>query len=200
MLADAVADLRSNPPLLVAIGASAGAVQALSALLPQLPSAFPVPILVLVHLPPGRRNALPPLFSGLSTLTVIEVEDKMPLAPGRLYVAAPDYHLLVEQGLVAALSTDEPVQNCRPSIDVLFESVADACGAGAAGILLSGANDDGARGLAAMHGRGAVTWVQTPESSEVPTMPKAALALVEHRQLKPETMGGALAHWGRARA
>ncbi len=197
MLADAIATLHRCRPELVAIGASAGAIDALGALLPPLSADLRVPIVVVVHLPPDRPNALPALFATVTTLPVVEVNDKDPLTPGRLYLAPPDYHLLIERGLVAALSSDEPVHHSRPSIDVLFESVADACGARALGILMSGANADGARGLAHMRDSGAATWVQRPETATIATMPLAALDLAPHATFAPDVMGRSLAQWGR---
>jgi len=196
MVGELLNALRAGRPQLVAIGASAGAVDALGALLPSLSKAFPLPVLVVVHVPAERPNALPALFAGMTGLAVLEVEDKMALEAGTLYVAAPDYHLLVERSLVAALSSDEPVHNSRPSIDVLFESVADACGPRAVGVLLSGANADGARGLARMYTRGAITRVQHPDTATMRTMPDAALALVPHQTCDPATIGRALAEWG----
>jgi two-component system chemotaxis response regulator CheB len=199
MPVDLLGGLGGHQPDIVVIGASAGAVQALTVVLPALPATFPVPVAIVVHLPGDRLSAMPDLFRQLTTLDAREVEDKMPLERGHVYVAAPDYHLLVESGLVAALSADEPVLNCRPSIDVLFESTADAAGSRALGILLSGANADGAAGLAALRERGALTWVQTPSSCEVSVMPEAALARADHLTLTPVEIASALAEWGARR-
>lgn len=160
----------------VVIGASAGGVQALSRVLPALPADLPVPVLVVVHVPPRRDNALVDLFAGKCRIPVKEAEDKEPLVPGTIYFAPPDYHLLVEAGGTLALSSDEPVNHSRPAIDVLFESAADAFGAGLAGIVLTGANSDGAEGLRAICAAGGQGIVQDPLSAEVATMPRAALA------------------------
>jgi two-component system chemotaxis response regulator CheB len=200
MQADIISALRKGRPELVAIGASAGALEALGALLPPLPVALPVPVVVVVHVPPDRPNVLSAHFASISALPVLEVEDKMPLKSGYLYVAPSDYHLLVERGLTAALSSDAPVCYSRPSIDVLFESVADACGPHALGILLSGANADGAQGLARMRNVGAMTWVQQPETAAMPVMPQAALDLAPHPTLPPDVMGRSLAAWGHRHA
>ena len=197
MLSEAVAGLCRHRPVVVAIGASAGAVQALGQLLPKIPLELPVAFVIVVHIPPDAPSALPDLVKAFSSMSVIEVEDKMPLRPGTVYTAAPDYHVLVDDGPMAVLSADPPVQNSRPSIDVLFESVADACRAHAVGILLSGANADGARGLAYMKTRGALTWVQRPDTAEMRYMPEAALALADHATLDPSLMGEAFAAWGR---
>ena len=160
----------------VVIGASAGGVQALLQVLPALPADFPVPVLVVVHVPPRRDSALVDLFDGKCRLAVKEAEDKEPLASGTIFFASPDYHLLVETDGTIALSSDEPVNHSRPSIDVLFETAADAFGAGLAGIVLSGANHDGAAGLRAVCAAGGRGYVQQPETAEVATMPEAAYA------------------------
>lgn len=158
----------------VVIGASAGGVHALSMVLPSLRGDFPVPILVVVHIPPRRDNSLVDLFAGKCQLAVKEAEDKEPLAPGTIYFAPPDYHLLVEIDQSIALSSDEVVNHSRPSIDVLFESAADAFGPAVAGIVLTGANSDGAMGLQSICAAGGRGIVQDPDSAEVATMPDAA--------------------------
>ena len=160
----------------VVIGASAGGVQALSQILPALRVDFPLPVLVVVHIPPRRDNTLVDLFAGKCRLSVKEAEDKEPLEPGTIYFAPPDYHLLVEAGGTIALSSDEPVNHSRPAIDVLFESAADAFGTGLAGIVLTGANSDGAEGLRAICAAGGQGIVQDLATAEVATMPRAALA------------------------
>jgi two-component system, chemotaxis family, protein-glutamate methylesterase/glutaminase len=193
--ADIVARLRAQAPALVAIGASAGAVEALQGLLPAIPTGIPAAIVIVVHVPAARRSHLPAIFADACALRTCEAEDKAALEPGTVYFAPSDYHLLVERGGTLALSIDEPVNFSRPSIDVLFESAARACGPRALGILLSGASADGAAGLAAMAASGGVTWVQTPASARVPTMPRAALAKAPHVTLDPEDMGRALAEW-----
>jgi two-component system, chemotaxis family, protein-glutamate methylesterase/glutaminase len=188
-------DLRRAAPRLVAIGASAGALEALLALVPPLPRTFPVPVVVAVHVPPDRDSGLPMVIARQSAVAIVEAEDKMPLLPGHVYFAPPDYHLLVERHGALALSTDALVQYSRPSIDVLFESVAAAMGARSVGILLSGANADGAAGLAAIGAAGGLTWVQSPASARISTMPEAALATGDHQTLDPATMGTLLAAW-----
>lgn len=160
----------------IVIGASAGGVQALSHLLPGLRSDFPVPILIVVHIPPRKENSLIELFARKCRLAVKEAEDKEPIAPGTIYFAPPDYHLLVENEETLALSSDETVNHSRPAIDVLFETAADAFGEGLVGIVLTGANQDGARGLEALCAAGGTAMVQDPSTAEVATMPEAALA------------------------
>lgn len=160
----------------VAIGASAGAVQALLHLLPSLPADFPLPLLIVVHVPPDRDNALVSLFAPRCALAVKEAEDKEKIAGGTIYFAPSDYHLLVESDHSLSLSTDEQVNHSRPAIDVLLESAADAYGPALAAIMLTGANQDGATGLAAVAQAGGIAIVQDPSGAQVPTMPEAALA------------------------
>ncbi|MCH2496735.1 MAG: chemotaxis protein CheB [Erythrobacter sp.] len=160
----------------VVIGASAGGVQALSHVLPDLPADFPAPVLVVVHIPPRKDNALVDLFARKCRLKVKEAEDKEPLAPGTIYFAPPDYHLLVETAETLALSSDEAVNHSRPAIDVLFETAADAFGSALAALVLTGANHDGAQGLKAVCETGGRAFVQDPATAEVATMPEAALA------------------------
>lgn len=160
----------------VAIGASAGAVQALLHVLPPLPRDFALPILIVVHVPPDRGNALVTLFQDRCRLPVKEAEDKEPVAGGAIYFAPSDYHLLVEAGRSLSLSWDEPVNHSRPAIDVLLESAADAYGPALAAIVLTGANQDGAAGLRAVAEAGGIAIVQDPATAEMPAMPAAALA------------------------
>lgn len=164
----------------VAIGGSAGAVQALLQILPALPPTFPAPVLVVVHVPPDRENALVPLLADRSRLEVKEAEDKEPARPGVVYFAPSDYHLLVEADGSLSLSSDELVRHSRPSIDVLFESAADALGPGLAAIVLTGANEDGAHGLRAVVDAGGTAILEDPATAAAPTMPQAA------RQAAPE--------------
>jgi two-component system, chemotaxis family, protein-glutamate methylesterase/glutaminase len=187
--------LRRHDPAIIAIGASAGAIEALGRLLPPLPAAFPAPILVVVHVPPHPDNALPAALATHTALRVREAEDKLTPAAGSIYVAPADYHLLVERDGTLALSIDEPVLYSRPSIDVLLESAAYASPRRVLGILLSGASADGAAGLARLWARGGLTWVQEPASAAVPVMPRAALALAPHAVLDPGDMGRLLATW-----
>lgn len=196
MSAAMIEPLRERPPRVIAIGASAGAVDALGALLPRLPASLPAVVVVVVHVPGDRRSALPDLFTARCAVPTREAEDKLVPTPGTVYFAPPDYHLLVERDGTLALSVDDPVHHSRPSIDVLFDSVALACGAEALGILLSGASQDGAEGLLHIRAVGGHTWVQTPESAQMAVMPRAALARAPHLTADPSTMGTALAAWG----
>lgn len=159
----------------VVIGASAGAVPALLGILPALPADYPLPVIVVVHVPPDRDNALVDLFGSKSQIVVKEAEDKEAAAPGAVYFAPSNYHLQVERDGTLSLAADAPVHHSRPAIDVLFETAADAFGRHLAGIVLTGANADGAAGLAAVAKAGGITLVEDPEHAYCPTMPAAAL-------------------------
>ncbi len=174
---------------LVVLGASWGGLHAVQVVLGALPAHFPVPLVVVQHREKEADETLTGLLQNHCALPVAEAEDKMPIEPGRVYVAPPDYHLLIESGH-CALSTDEPVNFARPSIDVLFESAADAYGERVIGVILTGANADGAQGLAAIQRRGGVTIAQDPAGAEAPAMPEAAIALgVVDRVLGLEEIG-----------
>lgn len=159
----------------VVIGASAGALEALSELLSSLPGDYPLPIIAVVHVRPDRKNALPDCLRAKCQIAVQEVEDKEPILPGTAYFAPPDYHLLVESNNRLSLSSEAPIGYSRPSIDVLFESAAEACAAATLGIILTGANQDGARGLKAISQAGGITIVQRPDTAFAREMPHAAL-------------------------
>ncbi|WP_298670400.1 chemotaxis protein CheB [uncultured Sphingomonas sp.] len=159
----------------IVIGASAGAVEALSAILPRLPADYQLPVIVVVHVPADRRNVMAPLFQSKCRVAVREAEDKELVVGGTVYFAPPDYHLLVEVDRTLSLSADEPVLYSRPSIDVLFESAAEAYGPALAGVVLTGANQDGARGLAAVEAAGGIALVEDPASACSSAMPLAAL-------------------------
>jgi two-component system chemotaxis response regulator CheB len=159
----------------VVIGASAGGVEALTAILPALPAGLRASFFIVLHLPRDRPSLLVEIFRPRCALAVREAEDKEPVEPGTIYFAPPDYHLLVEQEHRIALSADEPVHYSRPSIDVLFESAADAYGERLLGIILTGANEDGTAGLEAVHRAGGVTVVQEPDTAQVPLMVMSAL-------------------------
>ncbi len=172
--------LRADAPLLdieaIVIGASAGAIASLSQLLPPLAPDYPLPILVTMHVPPDQPNGIPALLRTKSLVAVKEAEDKEPILPGTVYFAPPDYHLLVENDRHLSLSSEEPVNFSRPSIDVLFESAADVYGHTLLALVLSGANHDGARGACAVSKAGGTVLVQTPDSAMARAMPESALA------------------------
>jgi two-component system, chemotaxis family, protein-glutamate methylesterase/glutaminase len=184
----------------VVIGTSAGGVEALLRLLPALPAGLRAPVFVVLHLPRERPSLLVDIFGPKCAVPVREAVDKEPIAAGTVYFAPPDYHLLIDDGPTIALSDDEPVHHSRPSIDVLFESAAEAFGAGVLGILLTGGNEDGAAGLAAIRAAGGTVVVQDPEEAHAPAMVEAALARGPvHHRLRLQGIAGLLAGLGTGR-
>lgn len=159
----------------VVIGGSAGALEALSQILPALPADFPLPLFIVVHLPAHSESLLTQVLQNKSLLKVSEAEDKAPILPGTATFAPPDYHLLIESGGYFSLSADEPEMFSRPSIDVLFESASDVYGPDLIGVILSGANNDGSRGLRAVADAGGTTLVQDPQTAYARAMPTDAL-------------------------
>jgi two-component system chemotaxis response regulator CheB len=159
----------------VAIGVSAGGMQALKTLLGALPPSFRLPIAVVQHIEARSDAYLCDYLNRLSAIEVKEAEDKEPMRSGVAYLAPAGYHLLVEPGRSFSLSVDEKVNFCRPSIDLLFESAADAFGKHLIGVVLTGANADGAMGLKRIKERGGFAVVQNPETAEAPYMPRAAI-------------------------
>jgi two-component system chemotaxis response regulator CheB len=162
-------------PGLVVIGGSLGGLHALEVVLGALPADYPLPIAVAQHRDRDTDGMLNAALQRRSRLPVADAEDKDAIRPGRVYLAPPDYHLLIE-GDRFALSTEGPVGFARPSIDVLFDSAADAWGARAVGVVLTGANRDGARGAARLRRRGALVVVQDPATATGPALPSAAIA------------------------
>ena len=161
---------------LVTMGASWGGLHAIETVLSGLPERFTTPIAIAQHRAvDSGSGALNRLLSLRSGLDVREASDKDPIEHGRVYVAPPDYHLLVEEDGFA-LSIEDPVHHSRPSIDVLFDSAADVYADRLIGVILTGANEDGAYGLQRVKRRGGVTIVQDPDSAEKATMPAAAIA------------------------
>ena len=161
---------------LVVIGASWGGVRALGTVLGALPRTFRPAIAVAQHRgADAPSGGLADVLACRTALPVHEAVDKEPIVPGHVHVAPADYHLLVERGTLA-LSADAPERYSRPSINVLFESAADAYGPEVIGVILTGASDDGAAGLARIRQRGGVGVVQDPETAERRQMPEAALA------------------------
>jgi two-component system, chemotaxis family, protein-glutamate methylesterase/glutaminase len=161
----------------IVIGGSAGSVSVLERILPGLPSRFPA-VLIAVHVLPSSPSLLAQIFSPRCQLRVREAEAFEAIEPGTVYFAPADYHFLVEPDRRCALSIGPPVHFSRPAIDMLFESAAEAYGPSLAGLVLTGASDDGARGLRAIQEAGGLTWVQSPETAESTRMPLAALHAV----------------------
>ena len=160
---------------IVVVGTSYGGVEALEKVLPGLSPSLGVPVVVVQHRSRDTDDGLCEFLRAHCRLPVVEPNDKGEVLGGRVYLAPRDYHLLVEDGHFA-LSVDAPVTFARPSIDVLFESAADVYGAGAIGVVLTGANRDGARGLARIKERGGLALAQDPEEAESRAMPEAAIA------------------------
>lgn len=162
-------------PNVVVIGTSSGGLRALEQLFGALPDDFSLPIVTVQH-----RSRESELFASVMQrmvrIPVYEAEDNEPISTPGIYLAPPDYHLLLEPGGRLALSTDDPVSYSRPSIDVLFESAADAYGPGVVAVLLTGANQDGTRGLAKVRAAGGFAIVQDPMTADSPEMPTAAIA------------------------
>jgi len=159
----------------VVIGASAGALETLSLILPALPPGYRLPVMIVVHVPPDRKSFMAELLQAKCGVAVRQAEDKEPVSAGTVYLAPPDYHLLVESDRTLSLSDDEPVLFSRPSIDVLFESAADAYGPELIGIVLTGASHDGAIGLRAVAEAGGTVIVQDPATAYAAAMPEAAM-------------------------
>lgn len=172
-LADAL-----SPVDAIVIGCSAGGVEALSIVLPAIPKSYRGAVMVVLHLPRERPSLLADLYAPKCALTVREAEDKEPVAPGTIYFAPADYHLLVDRGPQLALSVDALVNFSRPSIDVLFESAAEVYGRRLLGIILTGASDDGAAGLEAVFRAGGTTCVQDPATAYASLMTDSALRRV----------------------
>lgn len=168
---------RTSPLEIVVIGASTGAVEALHVLLPLLSHGLTIPVVVVVHLPAHHRSLLPEIFAPLCQVPVREPLDKEPVAGGVIWFAPADYHLMIEAGRSFAYSVDAPVKYSRPAVDVLFESAARTYGAGATGVVLTGASEDGADGAATIRTHGGCVYVQDPDQAEAKTMPTAAIRL-----------------------
>lgn len=170
-----MAQKQLNRTKLVVIGGSSGSLEVLMKILPQLKKDFPVPVIVILHRNTTADSALTELLASRTILSVKEADDKEMLLPGYLYIAPPDYHLLMEADGSISLDDSEKVHYCRPSIDVSFISAAVAYKEGAMAILLSGANADGAEGIRTIKESGGYTVVQEPEEASVAYMPEQAL-------------------------
>ena len=159
----------------VVIGGSAGSVDALIQLLPALPEGFTLPVFCILHMPQDRDSRLAELFNERLPVPVREAVDKEAIVAGTVYFAGPGYHLSVERDFTFSLSCEPPVHYARPAIDLLMESSAEAYGDGLVGILLTGANHDGADGMARIRASGGFTVVQDPMDAQVATMPLEAI-------------------------
>ncbi len=168
----------------IVIGASTGGIQALRTLLPALPATIPFPVVVVVHVHRDMANPFAGIFASSCAVRLREATDREPVEAGTVWFAPPDYHLLIESDRTFSLSTEGLVNYSRPAIDPLFESAAVAYGPALAGIILTGASPDGARGAAAVRDAGGMLVVQDPASAEATAMPQAALARV-----RPDVVG-----------
>jgi two-component system, chemotaxis family, protein-glutamate methylesterase/glutaminase len=168
----------------VVMGTSWGGLSAMTKLLAGLPQTFPIPIVAVQHRGKDSEKLLAQLLQDATELTVCEIEDKDELCPGRVHLAPANYHVLLESGY-ASLTIEEPVRFSRPSIDVAFTSAGDTYGAATIGVVLTGANEDGARGLAHIVKRGGRALVQDPKTAEIPIMPQAAIKAVPTAEIVP---------------
>jgi two-component system chemotaxis response regulator CheB len=166
------------------VGTSWGGLAALRSLVSGLPDSLCMAVTIIQHRHKDSDHLLRTLLQERSPLPVCEVEDKMPIEHGTVYVAPPDYHTLVEPGFFS-LSTEAPVRYSRPSIDVAFGTAADSYGHRTVGVVLTGANSDGAEGLRLISDRGGLAVVQDPETAESPTMPRAAARAVPRARVMP---------------
>lgn len=176
---------------IVVVGTSLGGLTAIETMLGGLTADFSLPVVIVQHRSPESRDGLRAILQQHSALKVQEAHDKEAIHPGIVYLAPSDYHLLVERGQFA-LSTQEAVSYARPSIDVLFEAAADAYGNAVIGVILTGANQDGANGLAKIGRRGGCVLVQDPDSAECAIMPRAAISAIKPDYLVPLTKMAAL--------
>ena len=160
----------------IVIGVSAGGMNALSAVLPILPDDFSLPIIIVQHMDPNSRDYLSDHLNRKCNIQVKEAEDKEKIMNGVAYIAPANYHLLVEEDRTLSLSVDDLVNYSRPSIDVMFETAADVYEKGLIGVILTGANADGSKGLTRIKALGGLVIVQDPATAQVDYMPKAAIA------------------------
>jgi two-component system, chemotaxis family, protein-glutamate methylesterase/glutaminase len=166
------------------IGVSYGGLQALEVIFSGLPPNLPIAIAIVQHRHKSSDGELIEFLQQYSLLPVMEIRDKQPIRAGKVYLAPADYHLLIDSGHFA-LSTEAPVAYARPSIDVLFETAADAYGDRVMGVILTGSSPDGARGLAKIKANGGVAIVQEPSTAVSRIMPDAAIAAVPTAKILP---------------
>jgi two-component system chemotaxis response regulator CheB len=164
---------------IIVIGTSFGGMNALKTILSILPSNFNIPILIIQHLSANSEGFLPKYLDRVCSINVKEADEKEQIKRGHAYIGPPNYHMLIDNQGFMSLSVDEKVNYARPSIDVLFESAVDAFGENIIGILLTGANSDGSKGLKRIKDNGGITIVQEPREAEADTMPKSALNVTQ---------------------
>ena len=159
----------------IAVGASAGGLYALSFLFEQLPADYPIPVIVIQHRAKDQKELLEEVLQHKCKITIKQADEKEKIKSGFVYIAPPGYHLLVEQDQTFSLSSDEPVSLSKPSIDVLFESAAEVFREKLVGLILTGANNDGATGISIIKKYGGLTVAQYPQEAQYPQMPLAAI-------------------------
>jgi len=164
---------------LIVMGGSSGGIEAILGIIEQLPPDFAIPIVIVMHQTRNSKSSLAEVIQSRTRLKVREPENKEKIQPKHIYVAPPNYHLMMEQGGTFSYSYSELVNYSRPSIDVLFESAADAYGKKLIGVLLTGSNADGANGIKMISERGGLTIVQNPKTAESPVMPQAAISATQ---------------------
>ncbi len=169
----------------IVIGVSLGGAKALQMILSALPEKFPVPIIIVQHISPHSDNYFVIHLNGLCKIKVKEAQEKEKAEAGTVYISPPNYHLLMEEDGTFSLSIEGRVNYSRPSVDVLFESAAYAYGTGLIGIILTGANNDGSKGLKKIQEEGGLAIVQDPKTAEAESMPKAAIAATETDYIVP---------------
>ncbi len=159
----------------IVIGSSTGGFYALKRIITSLPEGFALPILIVQHISSNSDNFMAKYLDNLSHVTVKEADEKEKILPSTVYIAPPNYHMLMEEDFTISLSTEQKRNYARPSVDVLFETAALAFGDQVIGVVLTGANNDGAKGLLAIKDAGGLTMVQNPDESEAYLMPRSAI-------------------------
>ena len=167
----------------IVIGASAGGLFALSFVLEELPADFPVPVMIVQHRSKDQRDLLEEVLQSKCRIRIKQADEKEKIESGLVYIAPPDYHLLVEADRTFSLSADEPVRFSRPSIDVLFETAATVFKDSLIGIIFTGASNDGAAGMAAIKKYGGLTIAQDPAEAQFPYMPAASIETKEVKHI-----------------
>jgi two-component system chemotaxis response regulator CheB len=169
---------------IVVIGASAGGVEALTAIVRDLPATLAAPVCIVLHVPPDSPSLLPVILARRASLEVVAAADGAKIKPGTIYVAQPDRHLIIDDGVIR-LARGPRENRHRPAVDVLFRSAALAYGSGAIGVVLTGSLDDGTAGLQAIKQRGGIAIVQDPDDAIYPSMPLSAIEHVEADAIVP---------------
>jgi two-component system, chemotaxis family, protein-glutamate methylesterase/glutaminase len=163
---------------IIVIGGSWGGIQASLSILKDLPSDYEIPIILILHRQKDFKSDLASVLKSKISLNVVEVEEKEKIQHGHVYLAPPDYHVLIEKDGIFSLDVSEPEHYSRPSIDVTFTSASEVFRSGTVGILLTGANKDGSIGLKNIADNGGIVIAQDPDEAEINTMPSAAIKMI----------------------